>query len=436
MANNIDLEISGKYILLPAGKRAIVSCNEDYRLRFTFSSEWSDYTEKTVLISDGKKLYSVKLEAGAAECTMPRITEPHMYELGIIAGDGPALATVGLPILVLPSINTRAESAAEAAGGEDIVSQLVNALSAADEQLEKIKSATNAAETAAALAGEAADGVAAVRDSATHAAAQANAAANAANEAADTANDAAVFAGDAAEAAEAAAVREKLTFGGAVSAEYDGTRAVKVNIPAQPQKLPSPAALTLTVGNQSVSYDGSQAKAITIDNAASASAGLETIFTATTAAASSSFTATLGDNGEAFSLRHWVLYIMLPYSADGQDTWDSLSLYAPGSFGYDAAFEADLDNSFFIDHPGSGNAAIRFEGNSDMSFGRIEYVRREPNPDEPDAETDQAISTHPVMPTVPLTKVEIGQTTGYRCDEYGTSMIPAGTKICLLGIRS
>lgn len=446
MATDINLEVSGKYIMLPAGKRAIVSCNEDYRLHFTFSSEWSGYTQKTILLSDGKKLYTAKTEDGTDECDMPRITVPHMYELGVIAGEGPELATVGLPILVIPSINTRACTAAENSGTPDIVSKLEGALAAAEEQLGRIDAATSAAESAAALAGDAADDIAAARDSAAHAATlasaaagAANAAASNANDAADLANDAAALAGDAADAAAAASAREKLTFGGAVNAVYDGTAAVRVNIPTQPQTLPSPAALTITVGDRSVSYDGSQARSVTIDGtaaAAGASGGLETILDVTIQTAAGSFTATVGDDGAAFSLRHWVLYLMLPYASSGTGTWDSLSLHAPGSFGYDPSFEADLDNSFFIDHPCSDNASLRFEGDSDMSFGKIEYIRRVPNPDEPDEVSDATISTHPAMPTSPLTKVEIGQTDGYRPQEYGTSMIPAGTRIRLLGIRT
>lgn len=447
MAYNIDLEVAGKYIKLPACRRVVVSCNEDYHLRFSFSSEWSDYTEKTVLLSDGRKLYSVKLTGGATECDLPRVREPHMYELGVIAGTGPALATVGLPILVMPSISSHASGTAAEAGAQDMITKLEGALSSAADQLEGMETATAAANSAAALAGDAADAAASARQSATYAATQATSAASAANTAATAANsaaaaatDAAEAANDAADAAEAAAARQKLTFSGAVSAEYDGTAAVSVSIPAQPTALPSPAALTITVGQDTVSYDGSAAKTVTIAGGSSAaptaSAGLETILTHTTTAAATSFSATLGNNGAAFSLRHWILELLLPYSSSGTGTWDSLSLYAPGSSGYDGAFEQDMENEFFIDHPGSGAAAIRFEGDSDMGFGRIDYIRRELNLDEPDIDTDLILSTHPAATTVPLTKVEIGQINSYRFDEYGPSSIPAGTKIRLLGIRS
>lgn len=446
MANNIDLEVAGKYIKLPACRRVVVSCNEDYHLRFSFSSEWSSYTEKTVLLSDGHKLYSVKLTGGATECDLPRVREPHMYELGVIAGTGPALATVGLPILVMPSISTYASGTAADAGAQDLITKLEGTISSAAEQLEDMETATAAANSAAALAGDAADDLASASQSATYAATQAtsaastaNTAAAAANSAAAAANDAAEAANDAAEAAEAAASRQKLTFSGAVSAEYDGTAAVSVSIPAQPTALPSPAALTITVGQNTISYDGSAAKTVTIaggSSAASNSAALETILTHTTTAAATSYTATTGNNGATFSLRHWVLELYLPYSSSGTGTWDSLSLHAPGSSCYNSTFEDDMDNEFFIDHPGSGAAVIRFEGDSDMSFGRIDYIRRDVNPDEPDVVTDPIMTTHPAMPTAPLTKVEIGQTGGYRLDEYGPSSIPAGTKIRLLGIRS
>lgn len=50
MAKYIDFEVSGKILLPCAGTRAVVSCNSDYRLRFTFSSDWGDFPDKTVLL--------------------------------------------------------------------------------------------------------------------------------------------------------------------------------------------------------------------------------------------------------------------------------------------------------------------------------------------------------------------------------------------------
>lgn len=116
MANYIDIEVSGKLPSAGGAAHGIVCCNSDYRLRFKFSAEWNAYADKTVLLSDGDALYSVTLADSAAECGLPRISRPGTFELGVIAGDGPALATVGLPLTVIPSICTRAEGALAADG--------------------------------------------------------------------------------------------------------------------------------------------------------------------------------------------------------------------------------------------------------------------------------------------------------------------------------
>lgn len=58
-----------------------------------------------------------------------------------------------------------------------------------------------------------------------------------------------------------------LNFTGAVSASYDGSALVTVNVPTVPTALKNPNALTITTSSDTVSYDGSEAKTIEIADA-------------------------------------------------------------------------------------------------------------------------------------------------------------------------
>ena len=57
-----------------------------------------------------------------------------------------------------------------------------------------------------------------------------------------------------------------LTFTGAVTGNYDGSSGKTVNIPTVPTSLKNPYALTITVGDTTVTYDGSSAKSISISD--------------------------------------------------------------------------------------------------------------------------------------------------------------------------
>lgn len=57
-----------------------------------------------------------------------------------------------------------------------------------------------------------------------------------------------------------------LTFTGAVSDSYDGSKAKTVNIPTVPMALKNPNALTIKIGDTSVTYDGSTAKTVEISD--------------------------------------------------------------------------------------------------------------------------------------------------------------------------
>lgn len=170
MANYIDIEVSGKLPSAGGAAHGIVCCNSDYRLRFKFSAEWNAYADKTVLLSDGDALYSVTLADSATECGLPRISRPGTFELGVIAGDGPALATVGLPVTVIPSICTRAEGALAADGNAS--GRLTAYLEAAETAAKDANSAAAAARSATARANEAADSVERAKESAAYAAAR------------------------------------------------------------------------------------------------------------------------------------------------------------------------------------------------------------------------------------------------------------------------
>lgn len=188
MANYIDIEVSGKLPSAGGAAHGIVCCNSDYRLRFKFSAEWNAYADKTVLLSDGDALYSVTLADSATECGLPRISRPGTFELGVIAGDGPALATVGLPVTVVPSICTRAEGALAADGNGN--ERLTAYLEAAGAAVKDANSAAAAARSATARANEAADSVERAKESAAYAAARAGMAASSANSAAEAARTA------------------------------------------------------------------------------------------------------------------------------------------------------------------------------------------------------------------------------------------------------
>ena len=182
MANYIDIEVSGKLPSAGSAAHGIVCCNSDYRLRFKFSAEWNAYADKTVLLSDGDVLYSVTL------ADRPHISRPGTFELGVIAGDGPALATVGLPVTVVPSICTRAEGALAADGNGN--ERLTAYLEAAGAAVKDANSAAAAARSATARANEAADSVERAKESAAYAAARAGMAASSANSAAEAARTA------------------------------------------------------------------------------------------------------------------------------------------------------------------------------------------------------------------------------------------------------
>ena len=183
MAKYIDFEVSGKILLPCAGTRAVVSCNSDYRLRFTFSSDWGDFPDKTVLLSDKKVFYSIPLPSGATECALPRIDKPRVFDIGITAsdGDGATVTTAPLTLTVLPSIRSTADGNIEASEtASDELARLSEALEAAQSAVEGISEATEAARSAALRANEAADSVSVEKEEAAYAAARANTAANAA----------------------------------------------------------------------------------------------------------------------------------------------------------------------------------------------------------------------------------------------------------------
>lgn len=183
MAKYIDFEVSGKILLPCAGTRAVVSCNSDYRLRFTFSSDWGDFPDKTVLLSDKKVFYSIPLSSGATECALPRIDKPRVFDIGITAsdGDGATVTTAPLTLTVLPSIRSKADGNIEASEtASDELARLSEALEAAQSAVEGISEATEAARSAALRANEAADSVSVEKEEAAYAAARANTAANAA----------------------------------------------------------------------------------------------------------------------------------------------------------------------------------------------------------------------------------------------------------------
>lgn len=183
MAKYIDFEVSGKILLPCAGTRAVVSCNSDYRLRFTFSSDWGDFPDKTVLLSDKKVFYSIPLSSGATECALPRIDKPRVFDIGITAsdGDGATVTTAPLTLTVLPSIRSKADGNIEASEtASDELARLSEALEAAQSAVEGISEATEAARSAALRANEAADRVSVEKEEAAYAAARANTAANAA----------------------------------------------------------------------------------------------------------------------------------------------------------------------------------------------------------------------------------------------------------------
>ncbi len=183
MAKYIDFEVSGKILLPCAGTRAVVSCNSDYRLRFTFSSDWGDFPDKTVLLSDKKVFYSIPLPSGATECALPRIDKPRVFDIGITAsdGDGAVITTAPLTLTVLPSIRSKADGNIEASEtASDELARLSEALEAAQSAVEGISEATEAARSAALRANEAADSVSVEKEEAAYAAARANTAANAA----------------------------------------------------------------------------------------------------------------------------------------------------------------------------------------------------------------------------------------------------------------
>ena len=183
MAKYIDFEVSGKILLPCAGTRAVVSCNSDYRLRFTFSSDWGDFPDKTVLLSDKKVFYSIPLPSGATECALPRIDKPRVFDIGITAsdGDGATVTTAPLTLTVLPSIRSKADGNIEASEtASDELARLSEALEAAQSAVEGISEATEAARSAALRANEAADSVSVEKEEAAYAAARANTAANAA----------------------------------------------------------------------------------------------------------------------------------------------------------------------------------------------------------------------------------------------------------------
>ena len=183
MAKYIDFEVSGKILLPCAGTRAVVSCNSDYRLRFTFSSDWGDFPDKTVLLSDKKVFYSIPLSSGATECALPRIDKPRVFDIGITAsdGDGATVTTAPLTLTVLPSIRSKADGNIEASeNASDELARLSEALEAAQSAVEGISEATEAARSAALRANEAADSVSVEKEEAAYAAARANTAANAA----------------------------------------------------------------------------------------------------------------------------------------------------------------------------------------------------------------------------------------------------------------
>ena len=183
MAKYIDFEVSGKILLPCAGTRAVVSCNSDYRLRFTFSSDWGDFPDKTVLLSDKKVFYSIPLSSGATECALPRIDKPRVFDIGITAsdGDGATVTTAPLTLTVLPSIRSKADGNIEASeNASDELARLSEALEAAQSAVEGISEATESARSAALRANEAADSVSVEKEEAAYAAARANTAANAA----------------------------------------------------------------------------------------------------------------------------------------------------------------------------------------------------------------------------------------------------------------
>lgn len=59
---------------------------------------------------------------------------------------------------------------------------------------------------------------------------------------------------------------EALKFTGAVIGSYDGSVEKTFEIPQVPQSLKNPNALTINIGSESVVYDGSVAKSISIED--------------------------------------------------------------------------------------------------------------------------------------------------------------------------
>lgn len=196
MAKYIDYEVSGKILIPGSSARAVVSCNSDYILRFTFSSEWNAYPDKSVLLSDGTAFYSIPLAGGAVECPLPRIDSPRVFDIGVTAGDGTVLSTVSLPLTVLPSIRSKANGRIEASEEvtPDDLARLCEALETVRSTAATAAAAIEEARSAVARANEAADSIGTAKEDAAYAAARASTAANSATAAAAAA-DASVITG-------------------------------------------------------------------------------------------------------------------------------------------------------------------------------------------------------------------------------------------------
>ena len=84
----ISITVEGK-VATPQGSPSIVCGNSDYRVEFTFDSEWAPYTAKTArfnFVRNGIRQYYDVLFDGLI-CDVPVLDDTYEVEIGVYAGD-------------------------------------------------------------------------------------------------------------------------------------------------------------------------------------------------------------------------------------------------------------------------------------------------------------------------------------------------------------
>lgn len=161
-----------------------------------------------------------------------------------------------------------------------------------------------------------------------------------------------------------------LIFTGAVDASYDGSESITVNIPPVPTALPNPNALTIETISDTVIYDGSAARAITIPS--SGGSGGETwelinTFEIAEADAARVIKIDKDSNGNAFSLKEFAFRAVTNSTKTDGSVYGWFCVNGRGT--YNSGLGGFMTN--FVRHPNSGAAIANDIIGRALPFGLV-----------------------------------------------------------------